>query len=139
MDTIVVNNVEIRFADNIPAEQKGNAIAFAMEFVNSTSNPIEDAYVRMLNGKFKMDYREKVGNDEIDHMNFINENGEEEDFKIICHGGWGEEEEEPYTPPASTPAYPDKSQEILKAMEKVAHQTERVADQLWWQSFNNSL
>ena len=34
MDTIVVNNIEIKFADNIPAEEKGNAIAFAMEFVN---------------------------------------------------------------------------------------------------------
>lgn len=137
MDTIVVNNVEIKFADNIPAEQKGNAIAFAMDFVNRTPHPIENACVRMLNGKFKMDYREKVGNDDIDHMNVINENGEEEDFKIVCIGGWGEEEEEPYTPPA--PAYPDRSDEIIKAMEKVAHQTERVADQLWWQSFNNNL
>ena len=137
MDTIVVNNVEIKFADNIPAEQKGNAIAFAMDFVNRNSHPIKNACVYMLNGKFKMDYREKVGNDDIDHMNFINENGEEEDFKIICHGGWGEEEEEPYTPP--TPTYPDRSDEIIKAMERVAHQTERVADQLWWQSFNNSL
>lgn len=53
-------------------------------------------------------------------------------------GGWGEEEEETYTPP-TPPAYPDRSDEILKAMEKVAHQTERVADQLWWQSFNNNL
>ena len=137
MDTIVVNNVEIKFADNIPAEEKGNAIAFAMDFVNRTPHPIENACVRMLNGKFRMDYREKVGNNEIDHMNFINENGEEEDFKIICEGGWGEEEEEPYTP--SAPTYPDRSDEIIKAMEKVAHQTERVADQLWWQSFNNSL
>ena len=128
MDTIVVNNIEIKFADNIPAEEKGNAIAFAMDFVNRTPHPIENACVRMLNGKFRMDYREKVGNNEIDHMNFINENGEEEDFKIICEGGWGEEEEEPYTP--SAPTYPDRSDEIIKAMEKVAHQTERVVDQL---------
>ena len=135
MDTIVVNNVEIRFADNIPAEQKGNAIAFAMNFVNNHSHQITNAYVHIRNGEFKIDYNEKIGNDEIDHINFINENGEEDDFKIICEGGWGEEES--YTPPA--PTYPDRSDEIIKAMEKVAHQTERVADQLWWQSFNNSL
>lgn len=135
MDTIVVNNVEIRFADNIPAEQKGNAIAFAMNFVNNHPHQITNAYVHICNGEFKIDYNEKIGNDEIDHINFINENGEEDDFKIICEGGWGEEES--YTPPA--PTYPDRSDEIIKAMEKVAHQTERVADQLWWQSFNNSL
>lgn len=139
MDTIVVNNVEIKFADNIPAEQKGNAIAFAMNFVNNHPHRITNAYVHIRNGEFKIDYNEKVGNDEIDHINFINENGEEDDFKIICGGGWGEEEEEPYTPPVPAPAYPDRSQELLKAMEEVAHQTERVADQLWWQSFNNSL
>ena len=135
MDTIVVNNVEIRFADNIQAEQKGNAIAFAMNFVNNHPHQITNAYVHIRNGEFKIDYNEKIGNDEIDHINFINENGEEDDFKIICEGGWGEEES--YTPPA--PIYPDRSDEIIKAMEKVAHQTERVADQLWWQSFNNSL
>ena len=135
MDTIVVNNVEIRFADNIPAEQKGNAIAFAMNFVNNHPHQITNAYVHIRNGEFKIDYNEKIGNDEIDHINFINENGEEDDFKIICEGGWGEEES--YTPPA--PTYPDRSDEIIKAMEKVAHQTERVADHLWWQSFNNSL
>ena len=55
-----------------------------------------------------MDYREKVGNDDIDHMNFINENGEEEDFKIICHGGWDEEEEEPVEEVSKYEEYDDE-------------------------------
>lgn len=137
MDTIVVNGVEMSIADHIPAEQKGSAIAFALNFVSSHPHTITNAYVYIRNGEFKIDYNEKVGNDEIDHIGYINENGEEDDFKIICKGGWGEEET-PCAPPAP-PMYPDRSQEILRAMEDLAHQTERVADQLWWQSFTRGL
>lgn len=158
MDTmILVDNVGITFDDNILAEDKEFAISEAIDFVKTFEHPLIHVYVYAEGNKIMLDYlikitavknveqnysvknigfnkpEENIKTDEYDDADLLDEDG---NLRII--GDWGDEEE-PYTPPAPTPAYPDRSQEILKAMEEVAHQTERVADQLWWQSFNNSL
>ena len=133
MNTITIFDTEITICDSVPDDETGNAINYAIEFLRLDSRNIASVSVYMQGGNFNVTYIVNTLKGVEEHSRM----GDEEFVLIRSNSSplndCADEDDEEL--PDSSYRNDDMSEQIAEAINNVARQTERLADEIAWNTF----
>lgn len=132
MKKITIFDTEVQICDSVPDEETGNAINYVINFLRSDIRDFASISVYMQGDSFDVNYTVNTMTGVEEHFKM----GEDEFVFIEPRDAFSDDDDESEEE-SDNSAYcnNDMSEQIIEAMDNAARQTQRLADQIAWNTF----
>lgn len=132
MKKITIFDTEVQICDSVPDEETGNAINYVIDFLHSDIRDFASIAVYMQGDSFDVNYTVNTLTGVEEHFKMS-----EDEFVFIGPGDAFSDDDDESKEEAENSAYcnNDMSEQIIEAIDNAARQTQRLADQIAWNTF----